>query len=232
MAGASLQAACIRVRALLTLLAALLVARAVSPTPVQSRDDRAFVQSLVDRTVQVKGTCPDPERGWTGSGVWMGSRSAHGAYLATAAHVLPEAEDLAAGCVLTVGGVELHVRAQNEGRDLALLWAPGFVYEPLVAANPYLGMPVIAVGYPAQPLAGGTTALSVSRGVVLTVLTKHDYRVSASIYYGSSGGPLFDEQGRLVGITVGGRVSNGMVWDDQYLVAGADWLFEQYNTPL
>ena len=97
-------------------------------------------------------------------------------------------------------GVPLAARLQHRDtdRDLCLLDVPdakGVVAQR--ASTLRAGEAVYAVGYPAQ------RALSVTRGEVVAL---HDYdgaaviQVSAPFDRGASGGGLFDQQGRLVGI--------------------------------
>lgn len=63
----------------------------------------------------------------------------------------------------------------------------------------YPGMRILALGFPS--LGAEKLTLSVTEGVIASVVRKRGqpwYRISASIYYGSSGGPIFDEDGALV----------------------------------
>ena len=94
------------------------------------------------------------------------------------------------------------VKSCDAERDLAIVWVEGEL--PLVqirsAATLAVGEAVYAVGAPKG------LDLSISEGIVSQLRTKNTSRApmvqtTAAISPGSSGGGLFDAQGRLVGIT-------------------------------
>ncbi|HEV8644729.1 MAG TPA: serine protease [Burkholderiales bacterium] len=116
----------------------------------------------------------------------------------TNCHVTREAQAI----YLVKGGLRWDVRAQlaDVDHDVCLLWVPGMdARVVLLAASASLrvGQPVTAIGY------GGATGIQVSIGDV-TGLHALDggqvIRSSAAFSGGASGGGLFDEDGRLVGI--------------------------------
>lgn len=119
--------------------------------------------------------------------------------VATNCHAVREAASL------RVAAVERTVDAkwirQDQGRDLCILAADGLaapVVRPRGSASLTVGEPVFAVG---NPLGFG---LAVSAGLVAAVDLKETGRTivaTASMSPGSSGGGLFDGEGRLVGIT-------------------------------
>ena len=100
------------------------------------------------------------------------------------------------------GGLRWDARAQlaDVDHDLCLLWIPGLDAKaaPLAAsADLRVGQPVAAIGY------GGATGIQVSIGEVTGLYALDGGRVirsSAAFSGGASGGGLFDEDGRLVGI--------------------------------
>ncbi len=100
------------------------------------------------------------------------------------------------------GGLRWDARAQlaDVDHDLCLLWIPGLDARaaPLAAsADLRVGQPVAAIGY------GGATGIQVSIGEVTGLYALDGGRVirsSAAFSGGASGGGLFDEDGRLVGI--------------------------------
>lgn len=156
--------------------------------------DQKTVATLINRTVHVE--CPDG--GW-GSGVILGSRYrnfAHGTLIVTAAHVADET------CKQpSIRGVAFETVARDADTDVALLFGPLLADMPEVQlADYYLGEPCIAVGYPNQYRTPGTAALQVSRGAVMVRFATL-FRFSAPISPGSSGGGLWDEHGRLLGLT-------------------------------
>jgi S1-C subfamily serine protease len=116
----------------------------------------------------------------------------------TNCHVTREAQVI----YVVKGGLRWNARAQlaDVDHDLCLLWVPGLDARaaPLAAsADLRVGQPVAAIGY------GGATGIQVSIGDV-TGLHALDggqvIRSSAAFSGGASGGGLFDEDGRLVGI--------------------------------
>jgi len=101
------------------------------------------------------------------------------------------------------------VRARDAGRDIAVLDLPGDRpgLDPAPAV-PAPGTPVIALG---APLALGFTA---TRGIVSAAPRQVEARVplrlvqhDAALNPGSSGGPLVDAQGRLIGMN--SRIADG-----------------------
>lgn len=152
--------------------------------------EKAFLASLRARTVQVLVNCEGDNDG-SGSGVILWS-SDYKQIVATAGHVADMPE-----CLYTVNGWAANILEVDEENDVALLETMGEDdIGPLALSHPYLGMEVIHVGYPVQ-YPGSKTGIQVSRGHLIT-----HRRVSCSFWYGSSGGPVFDSWGRLVGLAV------------------------------
>jgi len=94
--------------------------------------------------------------------------------------------------------VQVTQAAHDSARDLCLLDAPAVDVPPATSSGRLEpGQKVYAVGFPADQ------GLRVTNGQVVAL---HDYdgaeviQVSAPFEYGASGGALFDDQGRLVGI--------------------------------
>lgn len=116
----------------------------------------------------------------------------------TNCHVTREAQAI----YVVKGGLRWDARAQlaDVDHDLCLLWVPGLDARaaPLAtSAGLHVGQPVAAIGY------GGATGIHVSIGDVIGLHSLDGGRVirsSAAFTGGASGGGLFDEDGRLVGI--------------------------------
>jgi S1-C subfamily serine protease len=139
---------------------------------------------------------PGAGRGSSGTGFVI----ARNGLIATNAHVV-------AGCarIALLDGTTLSVLAADERRDLALLRAARDfpVALPLRAEAPAeLGESVLILGFPFGQTLG--TGLTVTNGIV-TGMTglggdRRRFQTNAAIQPGSSGGPVLDEQGRVIGI--------------------------------
>lgn len=184
-------------------------------------NDRQRVSEMVDRTRRVEVECPDGRRGW-GSGVILGPAHHNIGYMvvATAAHVVKK------GCSHTIRTQPAVEIARDEEADVSLLLTPGFAWY-LESTRPWLGMPVVAVGWPNQ-LKDDEGHLQVSRGWLLVDFGDR-YKVSAQGFFGSSGGPVFDENGRLLGLLVSINVLFGMPVDGHYYVTPAARVVEMYE---
>lgn len=187
-----------------------------------SREER--VNDLIRRTVQVYALCEEGQG--SGSGVILGQQGPF-TYIATARHVAEE------GCELTVDGKVAEVRSFDdvENFDIAIIRVLQRTYEPaLLKADIYLGMPVTVVGFPSQPYTG-KTSLQVTSGD-LSAFLKRRYKLSAPAYFGSSGGPAFDEKGALVGLVVQLMARNGAPLPGEYFATPAWRVFELYHAAL
>lgn len=93
----------------------------------------------------------------------------------------------------------------DEARDLALVQLPPGAYHSAdlgTESAVFLGAPVYAMGFPLN-MAGPTT---VTRGIVSRYYDEPDLgrqiiQTDAAINIGSSGGPILDEAGEVIGIT-------------------------------
>lgn len=148
-------------------------------------------ESLAARTVRITAHCTGVQQPGWGSGVIIQT-----GIVATAAHVLKP------GCELRARGVVARPAAIDLEADVALLVAPGLPpWAQVEASVPYTGQWVVTVGFPAQLLDQARPYMSVSPGYLATDLGRW-YRVTAPAYYGNSGGGVFDDRGRLVGLFV------------------------------
>lgn len=149
----------------------------------------AQVQSLQYSVVKV--TC----KGGHGSGVITEHRNGY-TVVATAKHVIE-------GC----DGMEIEGRASistiiSEDHDIGYIVVKGYLGTPARLRTEALGERVYAVGYPYDQYAE-RGVLALSEGVVVSTFGSM-LRTTAVISPGSSGGGLFGEDGRLIGITVMG----------------------------
>lgn len=185
---------------------------------------RVYYSSLESITVQVEVDCPDASG--SGSGVVLGPVKMGGSIIATAAHVARE------DCEITIGGAKAKIVHRDEAADWALVYSPLVARRYVTYADVYLGMSVVAVGYAWQRLEQETD-LQISVGELIHI--GGVYRVSASFYGGSSGGPVFDSKGRLVGLAVSYlRIANPHTTrpeplDDHYYVTPGKPIIEMYR---
>lgn len=187
-------------------LVACASARAV-PTPVP---DRSTVAAEVAVTVKVVRTCDGQPA--SGSGVILQT-----GWVATAHHVVAGQGN----CVITVDGAPAVVVKLDEEHDVAILAVWTVTLSPLCrCTDAWEGMPITTVGFPFQSIAG-ESGFQVSRGYLISKAGGL-YRTSSSAWFGSSGGPLFDEDGCLVGLLVSVFTSFGSPVDDHYFATPAE----------
>lgn len=180
-------------------------------TIVTSTPESRAISQMVSRTVYLEASCAEGEG--SGSGVVL-DNFFEGSLIATAAHVADPS------CSLSYKSKPAWVLKVDKKHDLALLYIPGVrSVSPLRLGTLYLGQNVIAVGYPLQFFTR-KSALQVSKGQAIV-----DYgvriRITAPIYFGSSGGPVFDESGRLVGIVTSMQAIGGVVPVEYYMAPAA-----------
>lgn len=204
------------------LLCAALVACQTAPPPTvyietsQKSHSESFYRGLIESTVQVAVSCEDGNS--TGSGVIIQSQWTGGSTIATAAHVADP------GCEYKIRDLVFKTIARDEDYDIAILRGPRLNGKAVPFRRPHLGQEVIAVGYPYQPLIRDT-ALQITRGQLSAFLGER-YKVSAPMYFGSSGGPVFDGTGALVGLTVSLWAQGRHPYPGEYFVTPAWRVFD------
>lgn len=139
----------------------------------------------------------------TEKGSGSGFAISSGGWVATSFHVVAGAGAISiedpTGQVHPVSALWAFDRAN----DLAILDAPSLILPPLrmTTVVPEVGVPVVVVGHPR-----GLTA-TVSDGIVAAVRQQSDgtglLQVTAPISPGSSGGPILNMHGHVVGVTSG-----------------------------
>lgn len=149
-----------------------------------------------------RGPFPRPSPGtWTGSAFLIGPQIA-----ATNAHVVEGAGRIAA--VGDAGAFDVESLVMDESADIALVRIRGCGSPPPVAFRPGFdlapGEQVYSVGFPMSGFLGAGP--QITSGMVAGGLgPANDTRllqITAPIQPGSSGGPVFDWSGRLVGVAV------------------------------
>lgn len=167
------------------LAVALVACTPAAKVETSSEALRGAERGLSSAGVRVGAECPSGS--WGGSGALVGS-----GLVVTAEHLTED------GCVYTVSGKSAKLRAVDKGHDLALLEVDleGVVLPQ--AGDVWLGMDVWHVGFPSVHMTG-RQELSVTRGVLASDLGDW-YRVTATFYRGSSGGPIVSGRMELVGV--------------------------------
>lgn len=153
-----------------------------------------------------------------GSGFAIGD----GSYLVTAAHVV--SGDARVKLIDTKGKqIDAKVIRTDKGRDLALLKVTGARFEPLHLSSDAVkeGHEVFAMGSPL----GEKFSLSVTRGIVggLRRIDDRDYIQSDVLTLpGSSGGPLVDANGNVVGVSCSGASIHGIPAGMNFFIPARD----------
>ena len=110
-------------------------------------------------------------------------------------------------------GTSVKVVAKDARNDLALLRAEGVGLPPArlrAGRNIRLGDDIVAIGYPLKGVL--SSGAVVTTGIVNAMSGLNDdtsaFQISATVQPGSSGGPIFDRSGNLVGIVRARLLSN------------------------
>jgi S1-C subfamily serine protease len=198
------------------LVALLLVGCAASAPKPEQPSRKAYVESAIARTVQVFSDCA--EGGGSGSGVIM-STTIGGSFIATAEHVVD-----GNNCIYKIDNQLVEVVATDEEYDIAILFTPKhYQVSAQTQGEAWIGLPVMAVGFPFQPW-DDKTGLQVTDGT-LSAYVKGRFKFSAPIYFGNSGGPVFDPDGGLVGLVTNGNPNR----DGEYFMTPASEVFRVYR---
>lgn len=219
----------------ITLLLVLSACQTGTLGPVES-PEQIRIDKLVAATVKIDVECG--EDGGSGTGVVISTALAGYSKILTAAHL--GSDDPTVECTYEITNSEgkkfqTSVVKKDKVSDLMLLEAVGTVssFTP-VAAYSFVGQNITCVGFPVEML-DDKTHLSVSKGTIKTRFDVED-RVTAGIYFGSSGGACFSDRNQvvgivsymLIGINVGGY---GVPLPDHYYVTNAASINKFLNTP-
>lgn len=137
----------------------------------------------------------------------------HNGFIATNWHVVADAKNIEITFPDSRKSVRAEVAIRDVTNDLAVLRpadstnfdaCPEFPFQLASSSSVTLGERVSTIGYPLQSILGSNPKFS--EGVVASRTGMQDdprlLQISAEIQPGSSGGPLFDGQGDIVGIVV------------------------------
>lgn len=176
---------------------------------------------LADSVVAVKVECYQPTGEVRGRGSGFIYRAYKGGSLVvTAAHVVDFTN-----CLITINGTPAQVLHKNTELDVAILASMLSTPRPLyLNLSPALGAQVTIISYPIS-LIDQANRLSVSVGHILE-MGEYIWRVSAQAWWGSSGGPVFDQEGRVVGILVQAATIFGFPVDGHYYIRPSSAILE------
>ena len=154
-------------------------------------------KSKLARTPNGQAPSPDIAPSGNGSGFLIA-----GGYVVTCAHVVKDAQRI----VIFYNGTDYpaSVARQDAANDLAVLKVSGLNTgaPPLLTTKVKLGTKVFTLGFPLIDLQG--EAVKFTDGTISSLSGPHDsplyYQISVPVQPGNSGGPLFDQNGNLVGI--------------------------------
>ena len=167
---------------------------------------RLYPQASDDEQQEANSSFTGDEKQWSGSGIAIASK-----YVATNFHVVEDAKTL---IVTGVNGntnknYDIEVVATDKYNDLAILKIidnsfngfPSFRYG-FSTATKDLGTDVFVLGYPLITTMGEDIKLT--NGIISSKTGFQGdvslYQISAPVQPGNSGGPLFDDNGDLIGI--------------------------------
>jgi hypothetical protein len=190
------------------------------PLPATAADGWEIFKQVRPSLVQVVGVGANG-RYHMGSGISLPNGT-----VVTNCHVT-----LASKRVMLFGGAQgdgAQLQAADVGHDLCALYFPEVLQPPAVISGSRslkVGDPVYAIGFNAG------RSLTFQSGEVAE-LFEHDgalvIRTTAAFTHGASGGGLFDQEGRLVGILTFFRTQPG---GTSYFAVPAEWLQALETTP-
>jgi TPR repeat protein len=167
---------------------------------IQSELDQKHSVLSKDKNNSTSPAVPSDNLKATGTGVFI---TAEGLIL-TAAHVVNEASTIKV--LAKTGILKARVVSIDRNNDLALLKAEsgGFPVPVKSSKTVKLGQKIFTLGFPNPSLQGRN--LKMTEGSISSLAGIQDdprqWQISVPVQPGNSGGPLFDEQGNLIGVVV------------------------------
>lgn len=152
-------------------------------------------------------TCTTGTGGDTGTGfaISLPAASGYATTIITAEHVIDACTDPAGGAFISLARgsktLQVHLRSYDPGEDVAVLDTTATLPKLKPAAAPVVGEFLMAVGNPLG------VSDNVTSGNVSQVYSSY-FLDSAPISNGSSGGPVVDRSGNVVGIVDAGAVAD------------------------
>ena len=146
------------------------------------------------------GSGPRPPRlRGSGSGFVVGKDGEIG----TAFHVVPNCREIKLTDPAGAGTVTTRLIAGDKANDVAVLAGGGFGTRLKIRTSPpALGETISAYGFPLSPVLSSTGNLTSGSVTSITGMAGNarSFQISAPVQIGSSGGPVVDESGAVVGI--------------------------------
>jgi len=175
-------------------------------------DIKAVWDSDAEQTVRSANICTGRPIVLAGPAAGQKLWSGTGFYVSRGGHVLTN-NHVIYGCARVEiarpngPGIPLRLVGEDRDNDLALLQESGSQAKPVVfraQSRPLRnGEPSIALGYPIRELLG---SLIVTSGIVSSLTGGQGdpsrFQMQTPIQPGNSGGPVFDESGQLIGVSV------------------------------
>lgn len=164
----------------------------------------------------------NPNQAMDGRGTGIVVQSgAEKSYIFTAAHVVKADKAYRKGytCRIlvrpssTAGDVSKNIRAEvlvyDDNRDVAVLVVTkNLGVSTELETEPFPGEDVWAAGHPLDMMTPSYRKISITKGTIASALVPtrdgrgHYHRVTSQVYYGNSGGGIWNKEGKLVGIVV------------------------------
>ena len=188
---------------------------------IEARTVLISVDCTPKKGVVVVGTS-NPNRygdGW-GSGIIVQSRKGR-SYIFTAAHVVEFSDRRNSNyfnCKINVqlerdAGTNKNIAiasmvSKNTGSDIAVIRVPvDFGVNTALEVEPFTGEDVWAAGFPIQKMSTKTKVISITKGTLATLnvpanrkSSRKYHRVTSQIYFGNSGGGIWNKEGKLLSI--------------------------------
>jgi S1-C subfamily serine protease len=159
-----------------------------------------------------------------GSGTIVKNDSREPMIAITANHVTDEMESIYLGLAYSVVPIKVHVYRASKDVDISILVADtpnvkGGPYVNIATRSPRIGDNVWTVGNPRGRVRNVTTGV-ISEAVLDSKLDATWYGITTPVYFGSSGGGLFNESGNLVGVVVSLSMIPGriMIGNDEIVI--------------
>lgn len=124
--------------------------------------------------------------------------------------------------------MKVEILSFDSDRDIAILKIDkNLGISTKLETAPFVGEKVWAVGYPTQLISRKTKRLSITEGTLATLkvpasnntdIAGYYHRVTSQIYFGNSGGGIWNINGKLVGTAAAMYTKNGVPYEGYYYI--------------